>query len=317
MAIFAFGRTTVKYSKTAEEVPTVPLTNDHNDGTWLATDIYEAEIFINLIDRKIYTRKDDEIILLTSYGVELLAELGDVDLTGLINGNILIWNSVTEMWEAGTPSFASGPWEEGDGGAGSIQAIDTNCDAQADYSLAQGKNVLIKTAYSFAQGKDVVATHGATEQCHSSGKGDETSYGNGIAQVGRFVYKCITEGATAVEAFVDVATSSKFVPLEACSYNLVIKNPVAVSLQSGGGFVQGESMIFNDYSFLLKSNSGITIVSSGKSLPNQGDASLLVLEIEPSVAGGELVIKCKGAANLSARWTFELEYTVVGFDENV
>jgi hypothetical protein len=36
--------------------PTVPTSTDHRDGTWLATDIYEGEFYMNTVNGKIYTR---------------------------------------------------------------------------------------------------------------------------------------------------------------------------------------------------------------------------------------------------------------------
>jgi hypothetical protein len=43
-------------------VPTIPTSNDHRDGSWLSTDIYEGEFYMNTTTGSIYTR--------TSSGVE-------------------------------------------------------------------------------------------------------------------------------------------------------------------------------------------------------------------------------------------------------
>ena len=63
-----------KSSTVAGQIPTVAPSNDYTDGSWSVTDIYERELFINLVDGKIYTREGSTII-----------ELGttDVVLTGM------------------------------------------------------------------------------------------------------------------------------------------------------------------------------------------------------------------------------------------
>jgi len=50
-----------KRSTVTTEVPTIPASDDHTDGTWSATDVYSGEIFVNEADKKIYIRIADEI----------------------------------------------------------------------------------------------------------------------------------------------------------------------------------------------------------------------------------------------------------------
>ena len=57
-----------KRSTVALEVPTIPVSDDHTDGSWQDTDIYSAEFFINETDKKLYIRIDDEIKELTIGG---------------------------------------------------------------------------------------------------------------------------------------------------------------------------------------------------------------------------------------------------------
>ena len=45
-----------KRSSVALEVPTVPASNDHTDGSWTAKDIYSGEFFLNETDEKLYIR---------------------------------------------------------------------------------------------------------------------------------------------------------------------------------------------------------------------------------------------------------------------
>lgn len=52
-----------KRSTVPGQKPTVPASNDHTDGSWIATDIYVGELFINMADGLVYTRShNDEII---------------------------------------------------------------------------------------------------------------------------------------------------------------------------------------------------------------------------------------------------------------
>lgn len=61
MAIVENARLKIKRSTVSGVVPTIPPSEDHADGTWSSTDIYEGEFFINLVDRKIWTREPSGI----------------------------------------------------------------------------------------------------------------------------------------------------------------------------------------------------------------------------------------------------------------
>lgn len=56
-----FGRIVKRYSNTAGVQPTVPASSDHKDGTWLSTDIYEGEEFVNTADSRAYIRANNSI----------------------------------------------------------------------------------------------------------------------------------------------------------------------------------------------------------------------------------------------------------------
>lgn len=62
-----YERRTIKILTTAGEVPTVAPSNNHQDGSWSRTDIYEGEFCINLTDKIIYIRAGSDIIVLGSY----------------------------------------------------------------------------------------------------------------------------------------------------------------------------------------------------------------------------------------------------------
>lgn len=48
------GRIVEKVSTVPGQVPTIGPSFDHTDGTWVASDVYEAEFFVNVIDKKLY-----------------------------------------------------------------------------------------------------------------------------------------------------------------------------------------------------------------------------------------------------------------------
>jgi len=55
------SRILLKRSTTAGQVPTVPGSSSHTDGTWIATDIYEGEAFLNVTDARLFTRAGSTI----------------------------------------------------------------------------------------------------------------------------------------------------------------------------------------------------------------------------------------------------------------
>jgi len=54
-----------KRTSDSSVIPTIPNSNNHTDGTWISTDIYEGEFFINTNDNKVFTRCGNEIIDVT------------------------------------------------------------------------------------------------------------------------------------------------------------------------------------------------------------------------------------------------------------
>lgn len=77
------GRILVKRSTTSGEIPTIPGSNNHKDGSWSNTDIYKGEYFINIADGIIWTRTDNGIEKI--YPDDSKADLSYVDslMTGL------------------------------------------------------------------------------------------------------------------------------------------------------------------------------------------------------------------------------------------
>ena len=80
--------------------PTVPTTNDHTDGTWLTTDIYEGELYLDTTNGLNYTRYDDTIVDLfpTSTGLagnEFVFVFSKLDLPTPVSGVITLANNYT------------------------------------------------------------------------------------------------------------------------------------------------------------------------------------------------------------------------------
>ena len=58
------SRIKIKRSTVTATVPTVPSSNDHTDGTWIATDIYKGELFFNQADSVLWSRGDSGVVCL-------------------------------------------------------------------------------------------------------------------------------------------------------------------------------------------------------------------------------------------------------------
>lgn len=139
MSIDLYTRIVSKRSTTPSEVPTIPPSDDHTDGSWSSTDIYKGELFINLADGKAYTRTDSGIvdILVTSDVVGVLDFKGgydaatntpdlDVAPSGVEKGDVYVVTVAgkffgTEELEVGDMLFA-----EKDGAAALIDWVIVN-----------------------------------------------------------------------------------------------------------------------------------------------------------------------------------------------
>lgn len=55
------SRILLKRSTTAGVVPTIPATSSHTDGTWVASDIYSGETFVNTVDKRAFVRLGSDI----------------------------------------------------------------------------------------------------------------------------------------------------------------------------------------------------------------------------------------------------------------
>jgi len=75
-------RIIMKYSTISGVEPTIPLSADHNDGTWLPTDIYIGEIFTNTADDLTWIRTDNGIAPLAGSFSATYSFTGDFVPTG-------------------------------------------------------------------------------------------------------------------------------------------------------------------------------------------------------------------------------------------
>ena len=105
-----FRRMIIKVSNVEGESATIPATNDHSDGSWLTTDIYQGELFLNLVNNILQTRTEAGIVTLydgagssVNWG-DILGTLSDqtdlqnalddkVDYTDFITHSILVKQS--------------------------------------------------------------------------------------------------------------------------------------------------------------------------------------------------------------------------------
>ena len=72
------SRIKIKRSTVTATVPTVPSSNDHTDGTWIATDIYKGELFFNQADGVLWSRDDN--------GVTCLGGSASLTIVGAVSG---------------------------------------------------------------------------------------------------------------------------------------------------------------------------------------------------------------------------------------
>lgn len=86
------GRIVEKVSTVPGQVPTIGPSFDHTDGTWVASDVYEAEFFVNVADQKLYILMGGTIFELTTGGPVPIPDLATVLAAGNTTGanNIII-----------------------------------------------------------------------------------------------------------------------------------------------------------------------------------------------------------------------------------
>ncbi len=96
------SRILTKSSTVSDVVPTIPATNDHTDSTWLTTDIYKGELFINQADNKVFTRTDSGIIEITNPSVDISGKISLDGSSDPTTGKIKIGDNQGLVWGGGS-----------------------------------------------------------------------------------------------------------------------------------------------------------------------------------------------------------------------
>jgi hypothetical protein len=94
------SRILIKRSTTTGVVPTIPASNDHTDGTWIATDIYKGELFFNQADGIMFSRDDSGIV---TVGGKSDSALYSASLT-IASADVLQLNSTPKQFGISVPS---------------------------------------------------------------------------------------------------------------------------------------------------------------------------------------------------------------------
>jgi len=122
------SRIKIKRSTVTGAVPTVPSSNDHTDGTWIATDIYKGELFYNQADGVLWTRNDSgieciqgsakvviptaQVLTLNSAPVQLVAAPGAGYAIEVLSASLQItFNSVAYATNTNLQLYANGSSE--------------------------------------------------------------------------------------------------------------------------------------------------------------------------------------------------------------
>ena len=88
-----FKRMILKVSDVDNDVATIPSTNDHTDGSWLTTDIYEGELFLNVVNNILQTRTEAGIVTLYD-GAGSSVNWGDI--LGTLSNQTDLQNALNE-----------------------------------------------------------------------------------------------------------------------------------------------------------------------------------------------------------------------------
>jgi hypothetical protein len=157
------SRILIKSSTVTTIVPTVPSSNDHTDGTWLITDLYKGELFINQADEKIFYRAESGIIEIG--GTPDLSAYIRLDGTSTATtDNIQIGSTKGFEWDAnsyllGTPTYIASTVTDGadlsttinqNDSSASMTSFDGGTSAVAQVVVTYGSGVGVKTSDYYA-----------------------------------------------------------------------------------------------------------------------------------------------------------------------
>lgn len=165
-----YSRLILKRSTTTGTEPTIPSTSDI-DSTWLSTDIYKSELFINEADDRIWFRSANGIIELTSDGVRETLSTTDATPTDALT--ITIPNDSTfridvvvmAMQDDSSTAYSNYGQLTYRADAGSLNKVGTSFDVHSEFTTAQitdntsGNNLTIAVTGEVATNIDWALTY--------------------------------------------------------------------------------------------------------------------------------------------------------------
>ena len=174
--------------------PTIPLSDDHTDGTWLTTDIYPGELFINVVDEKVWFRGSviQQIYpasTTSSKDVFSYANLAAFPVTGAVDKLYIAKDTkIGYFWNSGTATYdvmgttASVSWSSITGGPASTPG-------EIDLTVAASHGINdVNTSHYTKLENDAAAGNAGAKQDKEAGKGlsenDFTDYYKGILDAG-------------------------------------------------------------------------------------------------------------------------------------
>jgi hypothetical protein len=108
------SRIKIKRSTVTATVPTVPSSNDHTDGTWIATDIYKGELFFNQADGVLWSRDDNGVnclggsVALTIASADVLTlNSTPITIVGAVSGYAIEVISASRKVDFNTTAYAT------------------------------------------------------------------------------------------------------------------------------------------------------------------------------------------------------------------
>lgn len=136
-----FERRTIKMGA---GLPTIPVSTDHRNGDWIATDIYEGELYMDTNTGQTYTRSGSTIIT-AGKGAENFAN-ADLTLTGTrlhdLDGNALLIADNPSAFSTEYFTLGGGVAEIGYGTSGSSNSVKIQSTAIDTYIGGVSKTVV-------------------------------------------------------------------------------------------------------------------------------------------------------------------------------
>lgn len=83
----------IKRSTVPGQKPTIPLSSDHTDGTWIVTDIYIGEEFLNQVDDRKWVRTESGIHEIGLFPTGSTSPLFS-DMVSVLSADVLTLNSI-------------------------------------------------------------------------------------------------------------------------------------------------------------------------------------------------------------------------------